>query len=327
MASFRQPGEQTGAACRNRAWMIASPRMAAEPDDRLALLTGENQLLERLAQGEELEPILDGVCRMVEGIFRDSFVSIMLVNPDDHRLWYAASGSLPPAYTEALNGLEVGPSQGSCGAAAYRNAPVIVDDVVSDPLWVQYRDVAAQFGLRSCWSTPIRSADGRVMGTFAVLSRQPGTPTPHDQRVVAEVTHLASLAIAHKRNEDTLRRNQQELRQVIDAIPQLIVAMSPAGQILYANQSVLESTGLSLDEVMAAGFREWLFHPDDLQKLRSDRSERMQRGIPFELEMRARLKDRQYRWFLVQYKPLIDGDGRRRTMVRDGYRHQRPQAG
>ena len=61
---------------------------------------------------------------------------------------------------------------------------------------------------------------------------------------------------------------------------------------------------------MADGFREWLFHPDDLQKLRSDRSERMQRGVPFELEMRARLKDRQYRWFLVQYKPLIDGDGR-----------------
>jgi formate hydrogenlyase transcriptional activator len=316
MATFRQPIEQTGAACRNRVWVIASPRMAAAPDDRLdrqpaeALLAGENQLLERLVQGEDLESILDGVCRMVEGIFRDSFVSIMLVNADDHRLWYAASGSLPPAYTEALNGLEVGPSQGSCGAAAYRNAPVIVEDVVSDPLWAQYRDVAAQFGLRSCWSTPIPSADGRVVGTFAVLSRQPGTPTPHDQRIVAEVTHLASLAIAHTRNESALRRNQQELRQVIDAIPQLIVAMSPAGQILYANESVLQSTGLSLDEVMADGFREWLFHPDDLQKLRSDRSERMQRGVPFELEMRARLKDRQYRWFLVQYKPLIDGDGR-----------------
>ncbi len=284
--------------------------MAAALDDRLALLTGENQLLERLAQGETLESVLDGVCRLVEGIFGDSFVSIMLVNPDDHRLWYAASGSLPPGYTEALNGLEVGPSQGSCGAAAYRNAPVIVDDVVSDPLWEPYRDVASQFGLRSCWSTPIRSADGGVLGTFAVLSRQPGTPTLDHQRVVAEVTHLASLAIAHKRNETALRRNQQELRQVIDAIPQLIVAMSPAGQILYANESVLESTGLSLNEVMADGFREWLFHPDDLQKLRTDRSERMQRGVPFELEMRARLKDRQYRWFLVQYKPLVDGDGR-----------------
>src|SRR5438552_10042302 len=139
------------------------------------------------------------------------------------------------------------------------------------------RDVAPQFGLRSCWSTPIRSADGRVVGTFAVLSRQPGTPTSHHQRVVAEVTHLASIAIAHKRNEAALRRNQQELRQVIDAIPQLIVAMSPAGQILYANEAVLQSTGLSLDAVMADGFREWLFHPDDLQTLRNDRSDRMQR--------------------------------------------------
>src|SRR4029077_21081711 len=121
-----------------------------------------------------------------------------------------------------------------------------------------------------------RSADGQVVGTFAVLSRHPGTPTSHHQRVVAEVTHLASAAIAHKSNETALRRNHQELRQGIDAIPQLIVAMSPVGQILYANASVLESTGLSLNEVMADGFREWLFHPDDLQKLRSDRSERMQ---------------------------------------------------
>src|SRR4030095_14156226 len=181
------------------------------------------------------ESILDGICRMVEGIFNDSFVSIMLVHPDDHRLWYAASGSLPTAYTQALNGLEIGPSQGSCGAAAYRSAPVIVENVVSDPLWAQYREVATLYGLRSCWSTPIRSSDGQVVGTFAVLSRQPGTPTPYHQRVVAEVTHLASLAIAHTRNETALRRNQQELRQVIDAIPQLIVAMSPARQILYAN--------------------------------------------------------------------------------------------
>jgi formate hydrogenlyase transcriptional activator len=52
---------------------------------------------------------------------------------------------------------------------------------------------------------------------------------------------------------------------------------------------------------MADDFRSWLFHPDDLEKLRNDRQQRMQRGIPFELEMRARLKDRQYRWFLVQY--------------------------
>src|ERR1700730_5938816 len=110
--------------------------------------------------------------------------------------------------------------------------------------------------------------------------------------------------------EEHIRRNETEFRQIIDAIPQLIVAMSPTGQILYANEAVLQSTGLSLPDVMADDFRSWLFHPDDLEKLRNDRQQRMQRGIPFELEMRARLKDRQYRWFLVQYKPLRDEQGR-----------------
>jgi PAS domain S-box-containing protein len=110
--------------------------------------------------------------------------------------------------------------------------------------------------------------------------------------------------------EEHIRRNETEFRQIIDAIPQLIVAMSPTGQILYANEAVLQSTGLGLQDVMADDFRSWLFHPDDLEKLRNDRQQRMQRGIPFELEMRARLKDRQYRWFLVQYKPLRDDQGR-----------------
>jgi PAS domain S-box-containing protein len=110
--------------------------------------------------------------------------------------------------------------------------------------------------------------------------------------------------------EEHIRRNETEFHQIIDAIPQLIVAMSPTGQILYANEAVLQSTGLSLQDVMADDFRSWLFHPDDLEKLRNDRLQRMQRGIPFELEMRARLKDRQYRWFLVQYKPLRDEQGR-----------------
>jgi formate hydrogenlyase transcriptional activator len=290
--------------------------MAAAPDDRLdrqpaeALLTGENRLLERLVQGEELESILDGVCRMVEEIFSDSFVSIMLVNPDDHRLWYAASGSLPAAYTEALNGLEVGPSHGSCGAAAYRNAPVVVDDLASHPLWAQYRDVAAQFGLRSCWSTPIRSPEGRVVGTFAVLSRQPGTPTPDRQHVIAEVTHLASLAIAHKLNETALRQSQQELRQVIDAIPQLIAALSPAGKVLYANKSVLEFTGLSEQDLADDDFRNRIFYVEDLERLKNERQRGLEEAVPFELEMRTRHHSGQHRWCLIQYKPLRDEQGR-----------------
>ena len=275
-----------------------------------ALLAGENRLLEMLAQDKSLESILDGVCRMVEGVFSDSFVSIMLLDPDDNRLWYGATGSLPSAYTEALNGVEIGPSQGSCGTAAYRNEPVVVSDIPTDPLWVQYRDVAAAVGLRACWSTPIHASAGHVVGTFAILSRQSGTPTPDQRRVIDEVTHLASVAIARTRAREEIRRNETELRQIVDAIPQLIVAMSPEGKILYANASVLESTGLSSEDVMADDFRSRLFHPEDLERVRDQRRQGLSRGLPFESEMRARFKDGRYRWFLVYYKPVLDAQGR-----------------
>ncbi len=110
--------------------------------------------------------------------------------------------------------------------------------------------------------------------------------------------------------EEKLRCSEAELRQIIDAIPQLIVAMSPVGEILYANKSVLESTGMTLSDVMAEDFRARLFHPDDLERLRQNRQRWMTAGIPFELEMRARMKDGVYRWYVVHYKPVLDEQGR-----------------
>ena len=271
-----------------------------------SLLAGENQLLQMLAQGDPLSSILDALCRLVEGLFSGSFVSVMLLNANDNRLWYASSGSLPAAYAEALNGVAVGPSEGSCGTAAYRNDTVIVPDIARDPLWVRYRDVAGAYGLRACWSTPIRSSDGQVVGTFAILSAQAGGPTLEHRRIIDQVTHLASVAIARTRAEDTIRRSETELRQIVDAIPQLIVAMAPDGRILYANRSVLESTGLDMSDIMQDDFRSRLFHPEDLERVRDQRQHGLANGLPFESEMRARLKDGQYRWFLVQYKPVRD---------------------
>jgi formate hydrogenlyase transcriptional activator len=283
-----------------------------------ALLAGENRLLQMLAQGDSLVSILDGLCRLVEGLFSGSFVSIMLLNPTDNRLWYVSSGGLPRAYTEALDGVAVGPSEGSCGTAAYRNEPVIVPDIATDPLWSQYRDIAHAHGLRACWSTPIRSSAGQVLGTFAILSGQVGSPTTDHRRVIEQVTHLASVAIARTRDQERVRGSEAELRQIVDAIPQLIVAMSPDGKILYANESVLESTGFRREDVMADDFRARLFHPDDLERVRDQRRHGLEHGVPFESEMRARLKDGLYRWFLVQYKPVLDEHGRIRRWYATG---------
>jgi formate hydrogenlyase transcriptional activator len=283
---------------------------ADEPDARRDWLVGQNRLLERVARGDALDSTLQDLCGLVEGILADSFVSVMLLSPDDNRLWYSASGSLPPAYTRALDGIEIGPSQGSCGTAAYRNEPVIVEDVSTDPLWLRYRDVAAAHGLRACWSTPIRSSEGRVLGTFAVLSRRSGRPSPEDLRVIGDVTHLASVAISRTRTETALRRSETELRRILDTIPQLIAALSPSGTVLYANASVLEYSGLRLEDVKADDFRSRLFHSEDLARLADDRRRGFESGEPFELELRTRGKDGIYRWFLVHYEPLRDEEGR-----------------
>lgn len=94
-----------------------------------------------LAQGHPLGSILDGLCRLAEKTLTGSLVSILLLNPKDNRLWHGAAGRLPTACTDALNGIAIGPCEGSCGTAAYRNAPVIVADIATDPLWVQHREL------------------------------------------------------------------------------------------------------------------------------------------------------------------------------------------
>ncbi|PYV36783.1 MAG: hypothetical protein DMG06_29920, partial [Acidobacteria bacterium] len=127
-----------------------------------------------------------------------------------------------------------------------------------------------------------------------------------DESGELEFVGAVSDVTAAKTAEDKLRRDELELRRITDAIPQLIAVLGPDGKVLYANQSVLEYGGLSLEDVKADEFRARLFHPDDIERVRGERQNALERGAPFELELRARRKDGQYRWFLVRYNPLRD---------------------
>src|SRR5246127_5553362 len=103
-----------------------------------------------------------------------------------------------------------------------------------------------------------------------------------------------------------LRSHEQEAQEIVDAIPQTIAVLSPDGQPLYGNRSLLQYTGLTIAEMTSADFRARVFHPDDVARLRDERRDALARGLPFELEQRARRHDGQYRWFLVQYNPVRD---------------------
>ena len=115
-----------------------------------------------------LPKVLDALCRGIETQNPDMLCSVLLLDTDGVTLHHAAGPSLPKAFNEAVEGAKIGPSVGSCGTAAFRNQQVIVADIETDPLWVNYRQFALPHGLHACWSTPITSSEGRVLGTFAV---------------------------------------------------------------------------------------------------------------------------------------------------------------
>jgi formate hydrogenlyase transcriptional activator len=115
---------------------------------------------------------------------------------------------------------------------------------------------------------------------------------------------------ALKQTEERLKEDERELRRITDAIPQAIVVQDPAGSSLYANRAALDYTGLTIEDVVKADFRERIFHPDDVQRLAGYRVAALASGVPFQLEQRALGKDGQYRWFLIHHNPFRDEQGR-----------------
>src|SRR4029077_19251984 len=113
-----------------------------------------------------------------------------------------------------------------------------------------------------------------------------------------------------EQSEAQLRQEREELRRIVDLIPQQIVVLNPDGKAVYANRGSMEYTGLSLEEVRADDFRDRVFHPEDIQRLREQRQTALAGTLPFENEQRGRGKDGKYRWFLIRYNPFLDSNGK-----------------
>ncbi|MDI7921491.1 sensor domain-containing protein [Ferirhizobium litorale] len=169
------------------------------------LLQGQARLLEMIARSEPLPGILDALVRLVEAELDGISCSILLLDHDDRRLRTGAAPSLPAAYSQLIDGISIGPGVGSCGTAAWRGEPVVVSDIMSDPLWADYRGLAAEYGLRSCWSTPIMTAGRHVLGTFALYSGEARSPGKRETDLVAMATHLAGIAVERQRTEERIR--------------------------------------------------------------------------------------------------------------------------
>jgi PAS domain S-box-containing protein len=248
-----------------------------------ALLAGEKRILEMVAGGCSLVDVLDALCRLVEDLTPDVLASILLVEGD--RLRYGAAPSLPKAYTQAIDNAVIGPTGGSCGTAAYRGQAVIVSDIAIDPLWDDYREFALPHLLRACWSTPIFSADGKVIGTFAMYYREPRSPSRRDVGIVEQITHLAGVAIQRKLGEDRLLESEEQWRAVFENNPIMYFIVDAAGTVVSVNSSGAEQLGYTVDELVGRSVLDVLYEPDRqaVQKHVADCFERLGQARSWEV--------------------------------------------
>jgi GAF domain-containing protein len=174
------------------------PAIAELAQEDSPKFTAEQQRIEEMiADDAPLIIILSELVLMIEAQSPEMLCSILLLSDDGNHVRHAVAPSLPETYTQAIDGSPIGPKHGSCGTAMFRGKPVVVTDIATDPLWDDYREFARMIGMAACWSTPILSSKGKVLGSFAMYYREPRGPKPAEQRLTDVATKLASRAIEH----------------------------------------------------------------------------------------------------------------------------------
>jgi two-component system, sensor histidine kinase len=178
--------------------------------------------LELVARERPLSEVLTQLILAVEKEQPAIRGSILLLDAAANRLRHGAAPSLPAAYNAAVDGIEIGPAVGSCGTAAYERRLVIVSDIQTDPLWANFRELAAQHNLRACWSQPILSEGEATLGTFAFYYDHPREPQPAEIELIQTAVHIAEIAINHAQAARALRESEARQRAILQAIPDLM---------------------------------------------------------------------------------------------------------
>jgi len=274
------------------------------------LLEGQNRVLELIARGAPLPNILDLLLGVIEAQCPGMVCSILLLDPDGTHVRHGAARHLPDAFIRSIDGEPIGPRAGSCGTAAFRREPVIVEDIATDPLWNDYREVALRCDLRACWSTPIFDAQGVVLGTFAMYFRAPGRPDARHLRLIDVSTHVAAIAIASHQRVEALRASEERLRLALSGgnvdiweyeVDTALLRWQGGLEVILGLAPDVEN--LTLESFVDA------IHPEDRQAVQTALRDSLAQGSSGNLEFRVIHPDGSLHWFVAKGRPEYDSAG------------------
>jgi PAS domain S-box-containing protein len=212
--------------------LLAVSRDITERRRDEAVRAAQQHVLGMIAGGSALTDVLECLVRLVEQQSDGMLCSVIMLDEPGARVRHCAAPSLPADYVRAVDGLTIGPKHGSCGTSMFLGAPVIVTDILCDPLWEDYRELARQAGFRSCWSVPIGSPQRKPIGSFAMYYAEPRSPSDAELRLIESGADIARIAIEHDRASEALRASEARNRAMLRAIPDWMFLTTTDGVFL-----------------------------------------------------------------------------------------------
>ena len=269
----------------------------------------QSRVLEMIAANAPLPDVLTKLVLLMEAQADGLLCSILVLTSDGLRVRHGAAPSLPKAYVEAVNDAPIGPRHGSCGTAMYLKKPVVVTDVLTDPLWADYRPLAKICGLRACWSTPIFSPHGDVLGSFAMYRQEQRGPNAEETRLTQIATHIAGIAIERQRAQETLRERDARINLAAESADLAFWVIYPEANTAWMSDKGRKMYGFDSKLPLTRDLICGRVHPDERAAVHAafDRACAMQ-GT-FDSEHRLVLPYGRTRWVIARGRCLEDEHG------------------
>ena len=279
-----------------------------------ALFAGEKRLLELMAAGASLPVTLHAVCRLAEAADDGLSTSILLLDHTGSRILRGFGPSLPPSYVSAFDGWPIGLGIGPCAEAAHLGEQIVSLNLAADERWTpEFRRLASAHELRACWSTPIQSSEGRMLGTFAVYPDKCAGPTLEQKSRIERLTHLASLAIEHAQSLDALRRSEERYALAMEAASDGHMDWNLMTGEFYISHRMLKMIGHRPDATFADRadwVRRFPFHPEDRARWETAIAAHFAgREAKFSGDFRVVVGD-EVRWLAFNFVAKRDADGK-----------------
>jgi len=233
------------------------------------LLSQQQNILSKIALGAPLDEVLENICLSIEELIEDSSAKCSILTLKGEQLFHSAAPNIAKGYCEAINGVHIGPSVGSCGTAVYEKKRVIASDIATSPLWENYKALALSFDLRSCWSTPIISTQSDILGTFAIYHDSAKSPTTQDLELIDFFVDFTSIAL-EKHTESLkskvllaeLQQSNEKFKAFAKVLPDLTLILSEEGEYTNVYGTANESLYLSKEHVINRNVRD-IMPPED----------------------------------------------------------------